>query len=139
MSNDLDQGGVAREWVDSYFGPSLGWFRTQVNNANFATVTSGGTTAIGQGIAIVGVNVAALVTIQLPTVIVTPGAFQLSFVSPSVIIADIGGNAAAFPITILPYTAGGETIMGLSSIQIQNNFGSFTLLPTQVPKGWVQQ
>ena len=71
------------------------------------------------------VNVAGLVTIQLPAASTrTVG---------GVSIIDIGGNAATYNITILPF--GSEKIMGLSSLTIANNYGSWNVYPISTG-GW---
>jgi hypothetical protein len=130
---DLDQGGTFREWTKLYLGPSVGW--TYVPGNVLFPITVAGTYTLLVGTSVVTVNVAGAVTIILPTAIapsvpagVLPGRFSYTPIT----IIDVGGNAAAYPITIQP-ASGGEDIMGLASITISNNYGSFTLDPI---KGW---
>ncbi len=130
MPQDLDKGGALRLWERTYLGPSLGWIMQQVTAIK--KVTIGGTTTIERGITSVEVNVAANTTINLPPSIPYPGT-----ISNPITITDTGGNAATFPITIVPNL--GELIMGLASITIDVEFGSFTLVPDTVTGGWVQQ
>lgn len=133
---DLDQGGIAREWVRTYLGPSVGWVMFQ--QAGTTVITSGGTTNIDLSINLVQVNFNGAVTIQLASSIVPPSpipaiTIQPSFILPTLTISDIGGFAAAHPITILPF--GTEKIFGGSSLQIVSNYGGYSLkgIPTG---GW---
>lgn len=89
------------------------------------SVIAGGTftvTATTYGDVLVNTNSA--VTVQLPT------AASRSGVPVSVI-----GVSSSPSITILP--AGGDTIMGLSSLAIANQYGAFTLWP--MTGGWYQK
>ena len=135
MSGDLDKGGTFREWVKTYCGPTLGWVNFLVNAV--LTITAGGTTTIASGTTLIRVNVAGLVTVQLPTAIVPTPAVTVpptAFTGQPVTIVDVGGNAAANNITILPF--GAETIMGLASLVITSNYGAFVLTPDTVNGGW---
>ncbi len=132
---DLDQGGTFREWVNTYLGPSVGWVK--VPAANILKITTVGTFTALIGTTLVTVNVAGGVTVNLPSSIPPPaGAMAVPgpFTQTPITIVDIGGNAQNFPITILP--AVGETLMGLSSIQILNNFGGYILKPNPDIPGW---
>jgi molecular chaperone DnaK (HSP70) len=102
-------------------------------------VLVGGTTNIVQGTTLVSVNVStAPVTIQLPSAISLPAGTQPTKIAGQPLtVVDSGGNAVTRNITILPF--GSETIMGLASVVIANNFGSYTLVPDEVNGGWVQQ
>lgn len=135
---DLDQGGVDRQWIKTWFGPTLGWAMTQI--ASIFAVSAGGTTNVPKLTTLVMVNFNGAVTLQLASTIpsgVSPLPLDAGtlFVYPLTIV-DVGGFAAANPITILP--AVGELIMGLASIQIANDHGSFSLLPKRTG-GWEQQ
>lgn len=130
---DLDRGGIFEQNERVYYGPTIGWINVYGYPVN---VTTAGTyivvpfpakpTAISVGDFLVNVNGA--VTIQLP-----PAVGRLGI---PISVIDIGGYAAAQNITILPF--GAETIMGLPSIAIATNFGSFTLWPLQ-GGGWYTQ
>lgn len=131
---DLDKGGTERQWIKTWFGPSLGWAMTQI--ASVFSVAAGGTSNVPKGTTLVMVNFNGAVTLQLPSTIptiVTPASF---FKYPLTIV-DVGGFAGAgTEITILP--ANGETIMGLPQVQILNPHGSFSFLPKNTG-GWEQQ
>lgn len=130
MVDDLDKGGALRLWERTYLGPSLGWIMQQVTSIQ--KITSGGTYNVRPAVTLVEVNAAALVTLNLPSSIPYPGT-----IANPITIGDTGGNATTFNITIVP--ALGETIMGLASIAITNDYGSFTLVPDTVTGGWTQQ
>lgn len=132
---DLDQGGTFREWVSTYFGPSVGWVRVPAKN--ILSVNAAGIFTVDPSTNLVRVRVAGIVTIILPSAVVPtvpagvlPGLFTLGAIT----ITDIGGFAAANPITIQP--APTENIMGLSSIQLNSNYGSFVLFPVNGLRGW---
>ena len=133
---DLDQGGTNREWVKSYLGPSVGW--VWVPGRNPLGINTAGTFTLDLSTNLVNVNVAGAVTIILPSVVVPAnppaGALPGLNVRASVTIVDVGGNAAAHPITLQPHA--GETIMGLASIRITSNFGGFILQPTAGSLTW---
>lgn len=128
-STDLDRGGALRVWDKIYLGPTLGWIMFQVTN--LIQITTGGITDVPFGTTLVTVNVASPVTVQLASS--HPGN---AIIASPITIVDIGGNAAANNITILPY--GNELIMSLASIAIANDYGAFTLEPLSTG-GWVQQ
>src|SRR6266702_7534393 len=44
MATDLDQGGAIREWLNTYYGPTLGWIRVEANDAfPFSSISINGT------------------------------------------------------------------------------------------------
>ena len=132
---DLDQGGSFREWVNTYLGPSVGWVR--LPGQNLLTITSAGTFTALYGTSLVTVNVAGLVTINLPPAmhpVVPAGVLPGRFSDNPITIVDIGGHALASNITIVP--AAGENIMGLANIKITINFGGFVLQPNSTLQGW---
>jgi hypothetical protein len=134
---DLDQGGTFRIWEQVYMGPSLGWTKRPVLNT--LLIASAGTYILDLSTNVVKVNVVGSVTIILPSVLGSSGGPQAQlgkYVSASVIIEDVGGNANTFPITIQPASVS-ETIMGLASIQIVSNFGAFTLAPEPSSSQWI--
>jgi hypothetical protein len=134
---DLDQSGVARQWTKTWLGPSLGFVMYPLIvplNINVA-----GTYAVDPSTSIVNVNVAGAVTIVLPAASwpsTNATAQPFLFVSHPISIIDVGGNAAAYPITIMP-VSGAETIMGLPSIQIVTNNAGYTLTPLPAQRSWV--
>ena len=134
---DLDQGGTARQWVRTYMGPSVGWVYLPGLNP-LPTIVAAGTYIIQPDTTLVQVNCAGAVTVMLPTAIdptvpaINQGAL---FAKKPVTVVDIGGFAAAHPITIKPASVA-ETIMNLTQIQITTNYGAFTLNPSNAQKGW---
>lgn len=132
---DLDQGGTTRGWVEQYLGPSVGWQLVPQQASSVLTITTAGTFAVDPSTTLVAVNVAGLVTIILPNLIPTvPGVTQPGlYTYRPITIVDQGGNAATFNITIEGFN-GAQLIMGLDSILIRENFGTFTLKP--IANGW---
>jgi len=132
---DLDQGGTFREWTKVWMGPSIGWVPRPTYNV--LLITAPGTYTIDRSTSNVNVNSAIGVIVVLPSTLFSvagataqPG----TFVANPVIVTDLSGNANAAPITINP--AAGDTIMGLSSIQLTANYGAFTLLPNSGLRTW---
>src|SRR5947209_6375152 len=125
---DLDQGGTTRHWIRKYLGPSVGW--VYVPDKAILSVVTTGTTTLLPGTSLVLVDVAAVVTIQLPSSIASLAGAQTipyGYAMVPITIIDLGGHARNFNITILPF--GTETIDGLASITITANYGAFTLNP----------
>lgn len=123
-------------WMKQYLGPSIGWIQVPASSSTFP-ITAAGTYSIDLSITYVTVNVAGSVTLILPSTLhpvagatAVPGPFANS----PIVIADLSGNAFIFPITIQP--AAGDTIMGLASIQLNANFGAFTLVPNSGFRTW---
>lgn len=136
---DLDQGGTSREWVETYLGPSVGWVR--LPSRNLLEITAGGSYTLDPSTNLVHVKANAAVTITLPSTInpsVPAGVLPGLFGKMGVGIVDIGGFAAAHPITIQPASVA-ETIMNLASIQITAAYGGFILYPSNSLKGWTNQ
>ena len=130
---DLDQGGTFREWTKLYLGPSIGWIYVPGNV--LLPIRAAGVYTLLTGTSVVTVDVAGSVTIILPTAVapgVPAGVLPGRFAYTPITIVDVGGNAAAHPITIQPASVS-EDIMGLPSISISVDYGSFTLDPI---KGW---
>lgn len=133
---DLDMGGTFRQWVRAYMGPSVGWIL--VPNQNRLLITAAGTYLIDPSTSLVQVNVAGLVTLTLPTLETPAGGAQAQpnlFASNPIAFEDIGGNAGAFNITIQRNNSS-DSIVGLSSIVIDSNYGSYTLLPNLTQRVW---
>lgn len=132
---DLDQGGTQRQLTRRFLGPSVGWFDVPIDS--ILPITAAGTYNVLVGTTLIEVNVAGAVIINLFSVIaptVPAGVLPGRFVNAPVTIIDTGGFALANPITINP--AGGENIVGLSSIQITSNYGGWTLKPVPPQSGW---
>lgn len=124
---DWDRSGISLQSTRVNLGPSLGW--VDVAGATL-TITSAGTFAIPFGISLVNVNVAGSVTIDLPSAKASAAGAMAqpnSFALVPIVVADIGGFAAANPITI--NAAPGETIVSVASIVIGAAFGAVTLQP----------
>jgi hypothetical protein len=126
MAVDFDQSGVFREYGNIFLGPSIGPITIPIFSN--LSITSAGTYALAKGTTRVSVNVAAPVTIMLPPsqpvaggppAIAAPGAH----INWPITIADVGGNAATFPITIAAMP--GDTVEGMPSIQITVNYGGY--------------
>lgn len=135
---DLDQGGTNREWERVYLGPSVGWVYIPLRNQ--LGITAAGTYTLDLSTNLVQVNIAGVVTIILPSAVipsVPAGVLPGRSVRNPVSVVDVGGLAAANPITIQP--AAGENIMGLAQIQITSNYGGFILYPVSGIKGWTNQ
>jgi hypothetical protein len=133
---DLDQSGTSRQWQRTYLGPSIGW--QLVPYQSILPVTAAGTYNLDPSTNLVEVNVAAAVTIVLPSCQFPAAGAQAQprlFAANPVTIVDIGGNAASNNITIQPNNVS-ETVMGLTSIKIATNFGGFTLQPVSSLKTW---
>lgn len=136
---DLDQSGRGFQKARTYLGPSLGWVDTQVQPAR--TITSPGTYVIQPGDSVIFVSAAAgSVTIQLPDVV---GWFQSPAYQPAtgfaraITIKDLG-NAATFPITIIPKT--GQVVDNqLTSTSIGQSYGSAVFFPDDGLTGWWRQ
>jgi hypothetical protein len=100
---DLDQSGQAFQTVRVYLGPSLGWRELKVKPTQ--SITAAGTYALDQGSSIVMVNVAGLVTINLPSVrtwMYQSLGVQVTGFERAIWIKDFGGHADAFNITVAP-------------------------------------
>lgn len=134
---DLDQGGTSRQWVRTYMGPTVGWVYLPGLNP-LPTITAAGTYILTPDTTLVQVNVAGAVIIILPTAIYpkVPATTQAAlFAKKPVTVVDIGGFAAAHPITIEPASVA-ETIANLAQIQVDAAYGGYTLYPSNEQKGW---
>jgi hypothetical protein len=133
---DLDISGTSRQWQRVYLGPSVGWIMAPLQN--ILPITAAGTYNIDPSTNLIEVNVAGAVTVVLPSCqLPAAGAQALPrlFASNPITIVDVGGNAQANNITIQPNNVG-ETVMSLTSVKIQTNFGGFTLQPVPAQKTW---
>lgn len=135
---DLDQGGTNRQWVIADMGPTIG--RVRVPLQNVLLITQPGTYTVNASTTLVEVNCNGAVIVVLPTAIQpsyqgAPSAQPGNFANSPITIVDVGGFAAAHPITIEP-ASNAETIMDLASIQIQVSYGGYTLLPNSPEATW---
>lgn len=133
---DLDQGGSYRQFSRRWLGPSMGWVWTP--QTNVVAVTAGGTTIALPGTTLITVNFNGAVTIQLPSskasVNATNGALPGLTLALPITVVDIGGFAAANPITILAQAP--ELFDGLlPSIQLTTAYGSITVIPPNITSG----
>ena len=125
MSTDFDQSGTFREFGNIYLGPSVGPITVPIFSN--LTINAGGLYTLAKGTTRVSVNVAAPVTITLPPA--APASTVSATANPGnhlnwpITIADVGGFAQAWPITI--QAAAGDSIMGNPSIQITVNYGGY--------------
>jgi len=132
---DLDQGGTFRQWYKAYLGPSVGWINIPLQS--ILPITATGTYNIDASTSFITVNVAASVTVVLPTTLGSTGGVQAQpgrYALNPITIVDIGGNASSFPITINPFA--GENIMSLSTLSLSTPFGGYTLAPNATLHGW---
>lgn len=132
---DLDQGGTARQKVRRYLGPSIGWVESL--DQSILNVTVAGATSVLLGTNLVLVNVAGIVTLNLPSALQSAAGAQAlpgTFIGRPITIVDIGGNSQNFNTTIVPF--GTERIDGLASIKIQINYGAYVLTPNLVSGGY---
>lgn len=132
---DLDQGGTTRSFNKIWLGPSVGWIWSPVSS--LLPIIAAGSYTLNPSTNFVTVNVNGAVSIRLPTTATpTVGAMTLPnlFAQSVIVIVDTGGFANTNPITILPFI--GETIMGLPQIQINSNFGGYTLAPNSQQLTW---
>lgn len=133
---DLDKGGTSRQWVMVDMGPSIGLVRQPRRSP--LSITVAGTYLVNYSTNLVEVNCNGPVTLVLPSAIdpkVPAGALPGDYTKTPITIVDIGGFAAAHPITIQPASVA-ENVLGLASIQITSSYGGFSLNPSNAQKGW---
>jgi hypothetical protein len=136
LPSDLDKGGAYSQKLRGYFGPTLGWLDEYVLPQ--VTITSGGVTTVPPGVSLLLIDVAATVTLNLPSAIVVlqQTAFQpANGIERAIWIKDFGGNAAAFNITINPF--GSEKFdKTLTQLIIGQNRQLVRLYPVGDGTGW---
>ena len=106
LPSDLDKGGAYSQKLRAYFGPTLGWQDEYILPQ--VTILAGGTINLPAGVALLLIDVAALVTINLPSAIevLQQTSYQpANGIERSIWIKDFGAHAAAFNITINPFGA----------------------------------
>jgi len=133
---DLDKGGNSFQATRVYLGPTLGWVHMQIQPSQVVTV--GGTVSLVGGAQIVFINVAGSVTINLPDVTkwVLESAYNLATAFERAIwIKDLGGNAAAFPITVTPFGTQAIDLLAQPFTIIQNR-QLLRLYPLNDLSGW---
>lgn len=136
LPSDLDKGGAYAQVQRVWFGPTLGWKDEFVLPQ--VTITSGGVTVVPPGVALLLIDVAATVTLNLPSALVV---LQQTSYAPangierSIWIKDFGGNAAAFNITVNP--SGAEKFdKTLTQLIIGQNRQLVRLYPLGDGTGW---
>jgi hypothetical protein len=136
MVFDLDKSGRGFQQSRVYLGPSLGWTMEQVQPS--AVVTTTGTYTVQPGDSLILVDVAALVTIQLPDVRLW---VQQTANQPATAfnrrlgIKDFGKNATSFNITIAPFET--QEIDDVNApITISTDLGVVELAPLIDLTGW---
>ncbi len=92
------------------------------------------------GTTLITVDCAGAVTISLwdpiPPTTCPPNSIPGPSVGANLTIVDIGGHALAHPITINP--AATRTIMGLTTVSIDNDYASQALRPNLTTGDWDQ-
>lgn len=136
LNADIDKSGDTFQWERVWCGPTLGWQFVPVKGS--IQVTTAGAHSVPAGIAIVFVNVAGLVTINLPDINVwvqmTQGQPPAGF-ERAIYIKDLGGNAAANNITVAPFA--GQKIDNLAqNFTIVQNRQLLRLYPLNDRTGW---
>lgn len=134
---DLDQSGHGYQRVRTYLGPSLGWKEEFVLPAT--DILTGGTYVVQPGDTLLLVEVAAVVTIQLPDVRtwVQQNANQpATGFERTLTIKDLGGNAANFNIIIAPF--GQQAIDNLQqALVLATARANVKLIPLIDMSGWI--
>lgn len=137
MTADLDQSGNSYQQVRVFRGPSLGWTLTQVKPQT--PITAAGTYTMIGGDSLILVNIAGLVTVNLPSVsrwLSEPAYNPNTGFENAVWIKDFGGNAAAFNITVHPFS--GDKIDNLAmDFTIVQNRQLLRLYPLNDRTGWI--
>lgn len=132
---DLDQGGTFRQTQKLYLGPSVGWVEVQYQW--ILNVTAAGTVTLARGTNVILVNFnGAGVILSLPSFKASAAGAQAipkQFTTVPLIISDIGGFAFTNPITVNAFA--GEPISGLTTFQLNSNFGSLVIRPDIVNGG----
>jgi hypothetical protein len=136
MSVDLDQGGTPFQRTNVNLGPSLGWVQVQIQPQQ--VITAGGSYSLTSGTGIVLVNVAAMVTLNLPDVrkwMQESAYLPATGFERAIWIKDLGGNAATFNITVVPFMS--QAIDGLAQLfTIVQNRQLLRLYPLADLSGW---
>jgi hypothetical protein len=135
--DDLDQSGHGYQRVRAYLGPSLGWKEEFVLPTTDVTV--GGTYTVKPGDSVLLVEVAAIVTIQLPDVrewVQQHANLPATGFERSLTVKDLGGNAANFNIVIAPF--GQQSIDNLhQALVLATARANVKLLPLIDMSGWI--
>lgn len=137
-ASDLDKSGNAYQRALINLGPTLGGFIVNVQPLAQLNVTVAGSTTLDSNANLVMVNVNGSVTLLLPSVITWLTAalqLNLNIYSGAIWIKDLGGHAAAFPITVTPF--GAQKIDNLAqSFTIVQNRQLIRLYPLSDLSGW---
>lgn len=133
---DLDQSGNFFQRDRVYNGPTLGWAERQAFKAQL--ITSAGSHEVSGGVGIIYVNVAGLVTINLPDVskwLAQQVQYRANSLETLLSIKDLGYHAATTPITLTPF--GAQTIDLLASFEIGMDGQWIDLIPLNDLSGWI--
>lgn len=162
---DLDQGGTPRQWVRTYMGPTIGWVQLPGINPYLIPAAGTYSLISGTSLVVVNLFSTDEITDQFgnpildqfgdplqspgsgigPVTIILPSAQDPRvpagvqpglYAKTELTVIDVGGTAGTSPITIKPFQGNGDSIMGLTQIQIVANFGSYTLKPNSTQKVW---
>lgn len=135
---DLDKSGNPYQRVRINLGPTLGWYIVNVQPLTQLDITVAGTFVVSAGVNLIMVNVAGLVTVQLPDVtlwVQQSLVLDVSTYQGALWIKDLGGHAAAFNITVTPF--GTQKIDNLAqSFTLVQNRQLLRLYPLSDLSGW---
>lgn len=136
MPADLDQSGNGYQVARTWLGPTLGWVMTQVHPER--KITAPGAVNVNPGDSVIFVSVNGSVTLNLPDVRlwIQEAAYQpATAFERSLWIKDLGGFAAAFPISVAPF--GTQSIDALAQVfTIVQNRQLLRLYPLNDLSGW---
>jgi hypothetical protein len=135
---DLDKSGNYFQTINVYLGPSLGWVPRRPGKAQLITTT--GTHSVNAGVNIIYVNVAAVVTVNLPDL--NDWLAQAANDAPNsyeqyVWIKDLGYNATAFNITVHPFGSQLIDARPATDFTIGQNGQLLRLYPLNDKSGWI--
>ena len=134
--SDLDQSGHSYQRVRTYLGPSLGWKEEFVQPTT--DIRTGGTYVVKPGDSLLLVDVAAIVTIQLPNVVdwVQQNSYQpATGFERAISVKDLGGNAHNFNIIIAPF--GQQAIDNLQqALVLSTARANVKMIPLNDMSGW---
>ena len=134
--SDLDQSGHSYQRVRTYLGPSLGWTEEFVQPTT--DIRTGGTYVVKPGDSLLLVDVAAIVTIQLPNVVdwVQQNSYQpATGFERAISVKDLGGNAHNFNIIIAPF--GQQAIDNLQqALVLSTARANVKMIPLNDMSGW---
>lgn len=134
--SDLDKSGNYFQGDKVWMGPSLGYAMRMANKAQLIITT--GTKEVDAGVGIIYVNVAAVVTINLPDVakwLAQQVQYKANSLETKLSIKDLGYHSSTFNITVTPF--GAQTIDLLASFTIAQDGQWLDLIPLNDLSGWI--